>query len=69
MNKKILLYLALGIVVLLLILFTAFPSMTYAIKDFSSDSEDKCSPPEGVSQEDWNEHMSHHPNMYKECLS
>lgn len=68
MNKKFLLYLALGIVILVLLVFTIFPNMTYAIRDFNSDSGDKCSPPEGTSQEEWETHMGHHPNMYAECL-
>lgn len=30
---------------------------------------DKCKPPAGYNEEDWREHMSHHPNIYKECLN
>jgi len=72
MNKKIILYVVLGIVILTLIFFTLFPNMIYAFKDsgFTGNSvEDKCSPPEGVSLEDWQTHMSHHPNIYSECLT
>ncbi len=29
---------------------------------------DKCKAPYGYTQEKWNEHMGHHPEMYKECL-
>lgn len=74
MNKKILLYILLGIVVLALVLFTLFPNMIYLVKDsgFTGNAvsqEDKCTPPTGVSLEEWQTHMSHHPNIYKECLS
>lgn len=29
---------------------------------------DPCAVPPGYSEEDWKEHMSHHPDMYAECL-
>ena len=72
MNKKIILYVIVGILVLGLLVFTFFPNMGYAIRDFGkqgSSGEDICQPPEGVSLSDWQEHMSHHPNIYAECLS
>lgn len=74
MNNKILLYGVLGIVVLMLAFFTIFPGMVHAFKDSGvtgnsiSNSEDKCSPAPGYTEESWREHMSHHPNVYKECL-
>lgn len=27
-----------------------------------------CSPPPGYTEESWREHMSHHPDQYKQCL-
>jgi len=74
MNKKIILYVILGLVVLTLVFFTIFSNMIYAIRDSgitgnSINSEDKCTPPEGVSVEDWRTHMGHHPEMYSECLN
>jgi len=30
---------------------------------------DKCSAPEGYTDAQWKAHMSHHPEMYKECLN
>ena len=73
MNKKILLYVLIFILLAILVLFTVFPQAGYAIKDFrksgSSDSGDICKAPEGVSQESWNTHMGHHPNIYAECLN
>ncbi|PIO07346.1 hypothetical protein COU59_03400 [Candidatus Pacearchaeota archaeon CG10_big_fil_rev_8_21_14_0_10_34_12] len=79
MNNKIILWVLVGLVVLGLAVSVFFPNMIYAIKDFGKSSgisgnsensdEDICSPPEGTSLEDWIEHMGHHPNIYKECLS
>ncbi|MFH1325372.1 MAG: hypothetical protein ABIH49_01205 [archaeon] len=73
MNKKILIYAALGILILVLLVFTFFPNMTYAIKDFNrqgslGSNDDICSPPAGTSMEEWRTHMGHHPDIYKECL-
>jgi hypothetical protein len=73
-EKKVLLYIALGIIVLGLVLLTIFPGMIYAIKDSGATgnavNEDICSPPigSGYTEELWREHMSHHPNIYKDCL-
>jgi hypothetical protein len=69
MDKKIILYVILGILLLGLIVFTLFPNMIHALKDSRADGEDKCSPPPGQSEEAWREHMSHHPDIYKECFN
>ena len=37
-------------------------------KALDSQGEDKCKAPEGYTEEEWKEHMSHHPDQYKECL-
>ncbi|NCN51384.1 hypothetical protein GW931_00020 [archaeon] len=70
-NKKIILYVFLGILILGLLIFTFFPNMTYAIRDFgkSGSNEDICQPPAGTTLEEWQTHMSHHPNIYAGCLS
>lgn len=34
----------------------------------AQDSGDKCKTPAGYSDEEWREHMSHHPEMYEGCL-
>jgi hypothetical protein len=71
MNKKTIAYILLGILIFGLILATAFPGMIHAIKDSQATGnsiEDKCSPAPGYTEEDWREHMSHHPDIYKECL-
>ena len=30
--------------------------------------EDKCATPPGYTDEQWREHMGHHPDQYAECL-
>ncbi len=29
---------------------------------------DKCQTPEGYTDAEWQEHMSHHPDLYAECF-
>ena len=69
MNKKIILYIVAGIIILLLLILTFFPGMIYVVRDSGASGEDKCLPPQGYTEDSWREHMSHHPAMYKECLS
>jgi len=69
MDKKIILYIVAGIMVLLLLLMTFFPGMIYAWKDSGKSGEDLCTPQPGYTEESWREHMGHHPNIYAECLS
>ncbi|MEX0933042.1 MAG: hypothetical protein WDZ77_03025 [Candidatus Pacearchaeota archaeon] len=62
-----------ALAVLTLMVFIFFPYAGHAIKDFganqySNSDGDICSPPEGTSKEDWEDHMSHHPNIYRSCL-
>jgi len=35
----------------------------------AQDPLDKCKTPAGYTDESWREHMSHHPDQYKECLN
>ena len=35
----------------------------------AQDPTDKCKTPPGYTDESWKDHMSHHPDKYKECLS
>jgi len=35
----------------------------------AENPEDKCATPEGYTDEEWREHMGHHPDMYGECLN
>jgi len=35
----------------------------------SQKNADPCQPEPGYTQEEWEEHMSHHPDQYKDCLT
>lgn len=76
--KIVVVYVILGLIILGLLVMTFFPGMIYAFRDsevlgnsYGNSVEDKCNPPEGGSytEESWREHMSHHPDIYKECLT
>jgi len=74
MDKKIILYIIIGLLILGLLLLTLFPGIIYAVKDSgvlgnSVNVVDKCKPAPGYTEESWKEHMSHHPNIYRECLT
>lgn len=76
MNKKAILYIFIAIAILALIIMTFFPGMIFAFRDsgilgdsISNSVEDKCTPPQGYTEESWRTHMSHHPDIYKECLT
>lgn len=67
-TKEIILYILVGILILGLLLLTFFPGIIQAIKDSGSSGEDKCKPEIGYTEQEWIEHMGHHPELYKECL-
>ena len=69
MDKRILLYVILGILILGLLVLTFFPGIIQAGKDYGRSADEKCNPAPGYTEESWREHMSHHPNLYKECLT
>ncbi|MEK6897084.1 MAG: hypothetical protein AABW93_00990 [Nanoarchaeota archaeon] len=69
MDKKIILYVIVGILVLGLLFLTLFPGTIQAWKDSGKSALDKCEPAPGYTEQEWREHMSHHPNIYAECLS
>jgi len=69
MNKKIILYVIIGVLLVGLVVLTFFPGIIYAVQDSGKTGTDLCSPKPGYTQESWNEHMSHHPAMYEECLT
>ena len=71
MDKKIILYIIIGLLILGLLLLTLFPGTIQAWKDSGKTGTGKCNPPagSGYTEESWREHMSHHPSIYKECLS
>lgn len=37
-------------------------------KALASQLPDKCATPPGYSEQEWREHMGHHPDQYRECL-
>ena len=69
MDKKNILYIIAGILVLGLVLLTIFPGIIQAWQDSGKSTSDKCKPAPGYTEESWIEHMSHHPNIYRECLT
>lgn len=59
-----------AVIVILLLMFKPFGGEQEAnsgAKSLSA-SDDICATPSGYTDEQWKEHMSHHPDMYKECL-
>ena len=68
-KNQIILYVVVGILLLGILLMTFFPNMIYLVKDSTSQGGDKCIAPEGQTQEQWDEHISHHLSMYKECFT
>lgn len=71
MDKKIILYVIVGLLILGLLVLTFFPGMIYVWKDSGKSGDELCNPPVGggYTEESWREHMGHHPAMYEECLS
>ena len=69
MEKRIILYLVVGLLIIGLLVLTFFPGTIQAWKDSGKSEVDKCKPAPGYTEESWREHMSHHPNIYKECLT
>ena len=69
MNKQILLYVIVGLLVLGLLVLTFFPGTIQAWKDSGKSDLEKCKPATGYTEESWREHMGHHPNIYRECLT
>ena len=69
MNKDIILYIISGVLIMGILIMTFFPGTIQAWKDSGKSIDDKCKPAQGYTEESWMEHMSHHPNIYKECLT
>lgn len=67
-ENTIIIYVIIGIIIALLAVVTFFPGVIYAFTDSNSDGNDICTPKPGYTPESWREHMSHHPNIYKDCL-
>ncbi|MBS3086098.1 hypothetical protein J4422_00150 [Candidatus Pacearchaeota archaeon] len=69
MDKKIILYIIAGLLIIGLLVLTFFPGVIQAWKDSGKIASEKCKPAPGYTEESWREHMSHHPNIYRECLT
>ncbi len=69
MNKKeIIIYVVMGVLILSLLILTFFPGIIQAWRDSGKSVDERCQTPPGYTDEEWREHMGHHPNIYKECL-
>ena len=66
---KIILYVLIVLIIIGLVLVILFPGLIQAWKDSGKDGIDKCKPQPGYTEESWREHMGHHPDAYKECLT
>lgn len=65
---KTIIFVIVILAVLTLLVISLFPNLIQALKDSGKTSIDKCKPAPGYTEESWREHISHHPNIYKECL-
>jgi len=73
-TEKVILYAILGVLVIALIFGIAnFYNSRYGSsyqKAISSENpNDICATPPGYTDEQWREHMGHHPDRYAQCLS
>ena len=73
-SEDILLYILLGVVIIALIFsISTFFNKGYSQSDYnkfvSAEGADKCKTPEGYTDKEWKDHISHHPDRYRECLT
>ena len=54
---------AIGLIIAVFIVLSIF-----SYTAFQTTANDICSPEPGYTEEEWREHMSHHPNQFSECL-
>lgn len=79
-RKDRLLYAAVAIAVVAIIAFNVYAfsrpgggSVEKTNENFNKlkaaeNPSDKCAAPEGYTQDEWEQHMSHHPELYPECF-
>lgn len=83
-SNNTLLYSVIGVIVVALLVLNAYaflrPTGNSGGKAVENTAEnfntakaaenpaDKCATPQGYTDEEWKEHMGHHPDLYKECL-
>ncbi len=41
----------------------------YAAAIASQNASNVCTPPQGYTQEQWQQHISHHPDQYAKCFN
>ncbi len=73
-NEKFALYIILAVIFIVLVFsITSMFKKDYTEEDYnkfiSAEQQDKCATPPGYTDEEWKDHMSHHPDRYKECLT
>ncbi len=61
------------VVIFLIILFVSSAFAVYTFRENNDPDKkmvepEKCKPQQGYTEEQWIEHMGHHPSQYKECL-
>ena len=66
---RIIIYVVLILFVAGFLIATFFPGIIEAWKDKLDSGEDICKPQPGYTEEEWREHMGHHPDIYKRCLT
>lgn len=68
-NKSAKIFLAIIIVfVAIALIFTVSNAIKINNMKENKKIDNVCEVPEGYTEESWNEHMSHHPDRYKQCL-
>lgn len=70
-NTLVYILIAAALVVMAFSVYTLINANYYGSdyqKAVSSELEDICATPPGYTDESWRQHMSHHPDMYAECL-
>lgn len=61
---------SIAIAIAIATLYAISPSAsTLAVEGSGSLVQDKCTPQPGYTEQEWREHMSHHSDIYKECLN
>lgn len=68
MKTEHLILIILIILALSILIISIFPGTNPITKIFKSGDNDKCKASEGYSEQEWKEHMSHHPDIYADCL-
>ena len=66
---KIIIYIIIAFLLVALLLIAIFPEKIQWEFNSVKSGEEKCKPDLGYTEQEWKEHISHHPDIYKECLS